>query len=123
MILSSRPFTAMVMASAAALAAAAFGSCAQPPEPGADPIPIEAIEQIYQEVHALNDEIGITRSRGETTTMAGAALGDLVDRYNIARSRLQQTLATGCPSRIIRPASRSRRLKEDGVPALACKLL
>ncbi len=95
MILSSRSSTAMVMASAAAVTAAAFGSCAQPPEPGADPIPIETIEQIYQEVHALNDEIGITRSRGETTTMAGAALGDLVDQYNIARSRLQQTLATG----------------------------
>jgi hypothetical protein len=95
MIPSSRPFTAIVVASAAALAAAAVGSCAQPPEPGADPIPIAAIEQIYQEVHALNDEIGITRSRGETTTMTGAALGDLVDRYNIARSRLQQALATG----------------------------
>ncbi|MGH8645944.1 MAG: hypothetical protein ACREX4_16385 [Gammaproteobacteria bacterium] len=80
---------------AAALAAASLGSCALPLMPGDGPLPIPAIEELYQEARALRDEIDVTRSRGSITTRAGVALADLVVRYNAARAELERALAAG----------------------------
>jgi hypothetical protein len=91
----SRPFTVSLVILATALAAAAVGSCGRTPAPDATPLPIKAIERLYEETRALRDEIGVTRSRGSSTTMAGVALEDLVGRYNAVRSQLQRALEAG----------------------------
>jgi len=75
---------------AAALAAASLRSCRLPLTPGHGPLPIPAIEELYQEARALRDEIDVTRSRGSIATRAGVALADLVVRYNAPRAELER---------------------------------
>ncbi len=61
------------------------------------------------------------RERPDLASGGFGVVGRLLLLGKLLERRVSRVLA--CPSRIIRPASRSRRLKEDGVPALACKLL
>ena len=95
MIASSRSRTVVFPIAAAALAAVALGSCGLPLASGNGPLPIRVVEERYQEVRALRDEIDLTRSRGSTTTTAGVALPDLVDRYDAARAELERVLLAG----------------------------
>jgi len=63
---SSRRWTVALAITALALAAGSLGSCGLPLTPSHGPLPIRAIEEIYQEARALRDEIDVTRSCGST---------------------------------------------------------
>ncbi|MGH8644838.1 MAG: hypothetical protein ACREX4_10410, partial [Gammaproteobacteria bacterium] len=93
---SSRHWT--IALAMAALAAASRGSDGLSPRIGDGPLPIRAIEEIYQEARALRDQIDLTRSRGAITTRAGVALADLVVWYNAARAELERALVAGASS-------------------------
>ena len=85
---------------ASTLALAAFslttlGSCSAAAPTGDVPLPIAALEKLFQETRALRDAIDVTRSRGADATKAGLPITDLVDRYNGFRTLLQKALAHG----------------------------
>jgi len=93
--LAVRYSSGLARLAAAALAAAAVGSCALPLAPVDRPLPIREIEALYQAARALRDEIDVTRSRGAPTTTTGAPLADVVQRYAAARGRLERALSAG----------------------------
>jgi hypothetical protein len=91
---ASRPWTVARTAALAAFVAAALGSCGLPLKLDR-PLPIGAIEELYEETRALRDEIEVTRSRGSTTTTAGVALAEIAARYGAVRADLERALAAG----------------------------
>ncbi len=88
----SRPWNAVLVAFAAALAA-----CGPPPAPDAAPPSLAAVEALYQETRALRDAIDVTRSRGVVSSTEGVPLGDLVARYAVLRVELARSLAAPGP--------------------------
>jgi hypothetical protein len=91
----SRPWTVACSAALAAIVAAALGSCGLPLAIVDRPLPIGAIEELYQEARALRDEIDVTRSRGASATPDGVALAEVAARYGAAREELERALAAG----------------------------
>jgi hypothetical protein len=79
----------------AALAALALASCGAPSAPADRPRPIGAIEELYQQVRALRDQIDVTRSRGANATPTGVPLAELARGYDAARTELASALEAG----------------------------
>jgi hypothetical protein len=92
---STRRWTIAWTTAVAALAVASLAACGLPQAPATRPRPIGALEELYQQVRALRDEIDVTRSRGATATTTGVPLADLAPRYDAARAGLARALAAG----------------------------
>ncbi len=89
----SRPTRSLVALVAIPVALAALGSCGGWSSPGPDRLPVAEIEQLFADTRELRDQIDVTRSRGATTAVSGAALADLVRSYQSAWARLQRALS------------------------------
>jgi hypothetical protein len=90
----SRPATAFILSfMVAGVAGGVIGFCGERPAIEAPPLSVGGIEQTFQQVRALGDQIDVTRSRGATAALDGVALADLIDSYNAVRTQLRQELA------------------------------
>jgi len=92
MLQASRPAVCAVALLAAGLSASLLGACREQPAEQASPRSLAEIEQIFQQVRALGDQVEVTRSRGAATSTDGVALAELVGAYNALRIQLQQAL-------------------------------
>ncbi len=98
----AQPFRAATFALgllAAGLVGGVLGACGGTTASDDRPRSIESVEQIYQEVRALADQIEVTRSRGAAHNSDGVALADLIRSYAAARGQLQRALVNDSSSR------------------------
>jgi len=76
------------------LAAALLGSCGERDVRERSPRSVVEIEQLFQQVRALQDQLEVTRGRGATIATDGTPLPDLIEAYDARRLELQQALAS-----------------------------
>ncbi|MBW2493690.1 MAG: hypothetical protein JRE43_02975 [Deltaproteobacteria bacterium] len=79
---------------AAGLAGVVLGTCGERSTQEAQPLSVAEIEQSFEQLRALGDQIDVTRSRGANTALDGVPLADLIASYGAAREQLQRELAT-----------------------------
>jgi len=79
---------------ASCFAAVLLGSCDGRHASESSPRSVVEIEQLFQQVRALGDQIEVTRGRGASTATDGTPLSVLIDAYNARRLDLQQALAS-----------------------------